>query len=116
MISNDSFIDSSCPNRPAHCDWNSEKSSGPNPQILVGALVGGPGANDDYEDRRNDYIKNEVATDYNAAFQSALAGKLFIFLLYFEIVTLIFNSADCIIVQLAYAILAILSQNNCLID
>ena len=42
--------------------------------MLYGALVGGPGENDDYDDRRNDYVKNEVATDYNAAFQSTLAG------------------------------------------
>jgi len=37
-------------------------------------LVGGPGINDDYVDDRNDYVKNEVATDYNAGFQGALAA------------------------------------------
>jgi endoglucanase len=66
---------SSCPNRPAVCDYNSGfNNPGPNPQTLFGALVGGPGINDDYEDRRDDYQKNEVATDYNAGFQGALAG------------------------------------------
>lgn len=41
---------------------------------LCTALVGGPGRNDEYVDRRQDFIKNEVATDYNAGFQSAVAG------------------------------------------
>lgn len=40
---------------------------------MYGGLVGGPGINDDYEDDRGDYVKNEVAIDYNAGFQSALA-------------------------------------------
>jgi hypothetical protein len=39
-------------------------------------LVGGPDQNDNYDDRRDDYIKNEVATDYNGGFQSAVAGLL----------------------------------------
>ena len=75
---------SSCPWRPASCGWNDFNSGAPNPHVLQGALVGGPGEWDDYEDRRNDYVKNEVATDYNAAFQSVLAGKFFSikFLLY----------------------------------
>jgi endoglucanase len=47
---------------------------GPNHQVLFGALVGGPDTQDLYVDDRNDYVKNEVATDYNAGFQSALAG------------------------------------------
>ena len=37
-------------------------------------MVGGPGQNDDYRDDRNDYVKNEVACDYNAGFQGACAG------------------------------------------
>lgn len=40
---------------------------------LWGALVGGPGVNDDYEDDRSDFQKNEVACDYNACFQGVLA-------------------------------------------
>ena len=46
-----------------------------NYHTLYGALVGGPDQNDDYSDIRTDYIKNEVACDYNAGFQSALAGN-----------------------------------------
>ncbi|OXA51379.1 endoglucanase E-4 [Folsomia candida] len=66
---------SSCPNRPSPCDYNNGMNNpGPNYQTLWGALVGGPGPNDDYVDDRGDYIKNEVATDYNAAFQGALAA------------------------------------------
>lgn len=41
---------------------------------LYGALVGGPGIDDSYEDRRADYIKNEVTLDYNAGFTSVLAA------------------------------------------
>ncbi|CAF1081762.1 unnamed protein product [Rotaria sp. Silwood1] len=67
---------SSCPSRPAVCDWNAFNNPQANPQLLVGALVGGPDQNDNYDDRRDDYIKNEVATDYNAGFQSAVAGLL----------------------------------------
>jgi hypothetical protein len=44
------------------------------PHQLNGAMVGGPGQNDDYRDDRNDYVKNEVACDYNAGFQGACAG------------------------------------------
>ena len=43
---------------------------------MVGALVGGPEADDFYEDKRDDYVHNEVACDYNAGFQSAVAGKV----------------------------------------
>jgi hypothetical protein len=42
--------------------------------ILWGALVGGPGANDEHNDVTSDYVYNEVAIDYNAAFVGALAG------------------------------------------
>ncbi|MFE4107946.1 glycoside hydrolase family 9 protein [Almyronema epifaneia] len=46
-----------------------------NDHILYGALVGGPKSASDfaYEDARTDYISNEVALDYNAAFTGALA-------------------------------------------
>lgn len=65
---------SSCKDLPEPCTWNDFNSPDPNPQILYGALVGGPDINDDYTDARNDYISNEVACDYNAAFQSAVAA------------------------------------------
>ncbi|WP_436534507.1 glycoside hydrolase family 9 protein [Actinoplanes sp. HUAS TT8] len=42
--------------------------------VLYGALVGGPSSPDDaYADQRSDYVMNEVATDYNAGFTSAVA-------------------------------------------
>ena len=41
---------------------------------MYGALVGGPDQFDKYTDSRGDYIANEVATDYNAGFQSLVAG------------------------------------------
>jgi hypothetical protein len=59
---------SSCPPLGVQCTWDYFNNPGPNPQTLYGALVGGPGSSDDYVDARNDYIKNEVATDYNAGF------------------------------------------------
>ena len=42
--------------------------------MLYGALVAGPDAKGHYEDIRSDYVLNEVACDYNAGFQSALAA------------------------------------------
>ena len=46
-----------------------------NLHVIYGALVGGPSEPDDYayQDLRTDYIANEVALDYNAAFTGALA-------------------------------------------
>ena len=43
---------------------------------LTGALVGGPASTDDFDwvDDRRDYIRNEVATDYNAGYTGALAA------------------------------------------
>jgi hypothetical protein len=67
-------IYSSCPDVPATCTYAQLNSPDDNPQILYGALVGGPDNNDNYEDKRTDYIKNEVACDYNAGFQTAAAG------------------------------------------
>ncbi|KAF5280194.1 hypothetical protein FQA39_LY18111 [Lamprigera yunnana] len=67
---------SSCPDRPAPCDWEAYKSKDPNPKILYGALVSGPNQNDYYEDRRDEFLYNEVTLDYNAGFQSAVAGLL----------------------------------------
>lgn len=41
--------------------------------LLIGALVGGPDANDQFKDDRGNYITNEVAVDYNALFTGAAA-------------------------------------------
>jgi endoglucanase len=69
---------SSCP-LPEDCDgcecgWGYHYSLEPNPYLLTGGLVGGPDENDDWEDDRVDYVRNEVGMYYNAAFQSVLAG------------------------------------------
>ena len=63
---------------PAPCSSFNMNQPGPNPHTLFGALVGGPGQNDDYVDKRTDYVHNEVAVDYNAGFQSAVAGKFYL--------------------------------------
>lgn len=36
--------------------------------------MSGPDENDHYKDLREEYIYNEVTLDYNAGFQSAVAG------------------------------------------
>ncbi|EFN58136.1 hypothetical protein CHLNCDRAFT_141891 [Chlorella variabilis] len=68
----------SCPDRPAPCGWDQFDAPTPNPQVLHGALVGGPSGPGDagYRDVRSDYESNEVAIDYNAGFTGALAGLL----------------------------------------
>ncbi|KAF2358941.1 Glycoside hydrolase family 9, partial [Trinorchestia longiramus] len=65
---------SSCPDLPEPCetDW-AQNQPGPNPQVLYGAMVGGPDVDDGYTDERMDYMHNEVACDYNAALSGALA-------------------------------------------
>eukprot|EP00878_Enallax_costatus_P034087 GHUV01037707.1.p1 GENE.GHUV01037707.1~~GHUV01037707.1.p1 ORF type:complete len:156 (+),score=21.77 GHUV01037707.1:286-753(+) len=65
---------SSCPPLGTPCSWDNYNSPAPNPNTLYGAMVGGPDGTDAYADNRNDYISNEVATDYNAGFTGALAA------------------------------------------
>jgi endoglucanase len=73
---------SSCPDMPAPCGEKQFTSKDPNPQILYGALVAGPAGvrksvtdpDATYNDKRSDYVTNEVANDYNAGFTMALAG------------------------------------------
>ncbi|CAN1173301.1 Endoglucanase 24 [Linum perenne] len=48
-------------------------SSGPNPNVLVGAIVGGPTENDEYPDDRADFKKSEPTTYINAPFVGVLA-------------------------------------------
>ncbi len=61
--------------RTAHGSWwDSMTVPTETRHTLYGALVGGPSSpNDAYTDNRSDYVMNEVATDYNAGFTSALA-------------------------------------------
>ncbi|XP_070534451.1 endoglucanase F-like [Ptychodera flava] len=66
---------SSCPDLDTPCtNQNSWNNPGCNHHQLVGAMVGGPDANDEWTDNRKDYIHNEVACDYNAVFQATIAG------------------------------------------
>ncbi|KFM24184.1 Endoglucanase 1 [Auxenochlorella protothecoides] len=67
----------SCPDLPAECGWAHFSAAGANPQVLTGALVGGPPSGDgSYVDLRSDYKTNEVAITYNAGFAGALAGAI----------------------------------------
>jgi endoglucanase len=61
--------------RTAHGSWWDNIDTPTNTRhVLYGALVGGPSSPDDaYQDVRTDYVRNEVADDYNAGFTSALA-------------------------------------------
>ena len=65
----------SCPLWPADCSWNDFSADIDNPYVLYGALVGGPtDQNESYNDARDDYVANEVTTDYNAGFQGVVAA------------------------------------------
>ncbi|PSC67746.1 endo-beta-1,4-glucanase 1 [Micractinium conductrix] len=66
----------SCPNLPAPCGEYQYDTVDPNPQVVYGALVGGPrGPGDNtYYDVRSDYVTNEVSLVYNAGFTGALAA------------------------------------------
>ena len=74
----------SCPNMPAPCDWAQFSINAPNPQVINGALVGGPqgvkinpvNPDDSYVDLRSNYGANEPATDYNAGLATSLAAVL----------------------------------------
>ncbi|XP_077231677.1 endoglucanase 3-like [Tasmannia lanceolata] len=47
-------------------DFESLNSANPNPNILIGAVVGGPDENDAFSDDRNNYAQTEPATYINA--------------------------------------------------
>ena len=74
----------SCPDRPAECGWSAFSSPLPNPQVLYGALPGGPGGqkvnpsnpDNSFVNIRSDYVTNEVAVDYTVGFTTSLAGLL----------------------------------------
>lgn len=48
-------------------------SNSPNPNVLVGALVGGPDSSGSYSDSRSDYVHAEPTTYINAPFVGVLA-------------------------------------------
>lgn len=59
--------------RTAHGSWgNSIQEPEQNRHLLYGALVGGPTQDGTYEDNRENFINNEVATDYNAGYTALL--------------------------------------------
>ncbi|MBX6372240.1 MAG: glycoside hydrolase family 9 protein [Acidothermus sp.] len=59
----------------AHGSLTNSQDDPPNDRhILWGALVGGPDSQDHPDDVTTDYVLNEVAVDYSAAFVGALAG------------------------------------------
>eukprot|EP00126_Sphaerothecum_destruens_P007458 Sdes_comp19862_c0_seq1m12123 len=69
--------ESSCPNQPTVCDSSYLNSTNPNPQILYGALVGGPDVHDQFlKYTRADFRQNEPAMDYNAGITNVFAHKL----------------------------------------
>jgi hypothetical protein len=51
-------------------------TSDPNPNIHVGAIVGGPDGNDQFSDSRGDSSHSEPATYINAAFVGACAAAM----------------------------------------
>ncbi|KAL7200051.1 hypothetical protein ACSBR2_022206 [Camellia fascicularis] len=73
---------SSVPSLAAHpqsfgCDGGFQPffyTANPNPNLLTGAIVGGPNQNDGYSDDRTDYSHSEPATYINAAIVGPLAS------------------------------------------
>ncbi|XP_057521569.1 endoglucanase-like [Amaranthus tricolor] len=51
-------------------------SNNPNPNVHVGAIVGGPDSNDQFKDVRSDHTHSEPTTYMNAAFVGSLAPLL----------------------------------------
>ncbi|KAF6162148.1 hypothetical protein GIB67_008277 [Kingdonia uniflora] len=51
-------------------------SNSENPNILIGAIVGGPNSNDEFNDARTEYTQTEPTTYMNAAMVGSLAGLL----------------------------------------
>ena len=67
---------SSCPLSPKSCGWEYFSTTEPNPNILTGALVGGPALDGSYFDKRDNYVQNEVAIDYSYGLTGVLAAIL----------------------------------------
>lgn len=60
--------------RTAHGSWlNSVQNPEHSRNLLIGALVGGPDEAENWEDDRNDWVRNEVGVTYNAGLTGALA-------------------------------------------
>jgi endoglucanase len=72
--------DASIPNvntlsTPVTCDSGFQyfHTSNPNPNVLTGAVVGGPDENDNFADQRDNYAESEPATYINAPLVGTLA-------------------------------------------
>ena len=67
----------SCPvDKTKPCGWKYYSIDQPNPIVLEGAVVGGPDVKDKFNDKRSDYVQNEVSLNYNAGFQGLAAAVL----------------------------------------
>ena len=63
----------SCNGPTGPCGYDYFNLPAANPNVLEGALVGGPDAHDVYEDVRDNYVSNEPGLDYSGAFLTPLA-------------------------------------------
>ena len=63
----------SCPGVNETCGFQYFSTTTPNPNVIFGAVVGGPHADDSYDDSRSNYQTNEVALDYSAGIAVALS-------------------------------------------
>lgn len=60
--------------RTAHGSWSNNMSEPTQTRnLLIGALVGGPDGQDNWQDDRGDWVRNEVGVSYNAGLAGALA-------------------------------------------
>ncbi|CAL5226752.1 g9605 [Coccomyxa viridis] len=55
------------------CDYSDFSVATADPNIIYGALLGGPAQDDSYMDSRSNYQQNEPAVDYNSGFTGVLA-------------------------------------------
>lgn len=74
MTTYDIISSSTCKPFPKVCNRQNFFTPQPNYYVLFGGVVGGPDKKEMYSDNRIVYEQTEVACDYNAGFQSAVAG------------------------------------------
>ena len=65
---------SSCNGPTAPCGYDVFNRDQPNPNLLTGAMVGGPDQNDQFRDSRDNYIQNEPGQDFVTALLTPLAS------------------------------------------
>ncbi|CAH9106557.1 unnamed protein product [Cuscuta europaea] len=66
----------SAESEPMFCKTEALTSTDPNPNLHVGAIVGGPDSQDRYRDKRENYEQSEPITYINAAFVGVVASLL----------------------------------------